>query len=386
MVVIGGTLLFRYADFVTQLGGTEFHLGWIVGVGMIGSLCMRLALGTCIDRYGSRIVWLASTVLYIAVCFGHLAITSHTGIAIYALRILFCCALAGIAGSSMTFVSKQGADHQIAELVGMLGTSGFLGIVLGSLVGDLLMNTLPVGRSQVDQMFELAGLMGAVSLPFAWLASRTEVRPKHSPGPSLLGVLRRHHPGAILVLGVAMGLGLGMPGIFLRTYAADLGIPRLGAFFTVYAATAIITRVLTRRWPERFGTRPIILIGTSLMVISMLLFLVVRAEWLLAIPAISYGCFHAILFPAVMAAGSLTFPGRYRGLAMVLILATSDLGQLIGAPATGIVLRLSRINNLPPYPTMFITMAALVGSVGLWYALVTRDGSHMSTKQPSSLD
>lgn len=373
MVVIGGTLLFRYADFVTQLGGTEFHLGWIVGVGMIGSLFMRLALGTCIDKYGSRVVWLASTVLYIAVCFGHLAITSHTGIAIYALRVLFCCALAGIAGSSMTFVSKQGSDHQIAELIGMLGTSGFLGIILGSLAGDVLMNTLTVGRSQVDRMFELAGLMGAFSLPFAWLASRTEVRPKHSPGPSLFGVLRRYHPGAILVLGVAMGLGLGMPGIFLRTYAADLGIPRLGAFFTVYAATAIITRVLTRRWPERFGTRPIILIGTGLMVASMLLFLVVRAEWWLAIPAVGYGCFHAILFPAVMAAGSLTFPGRYRGLATVLILATSDLGQLIGAPATGIVLRLSRINNLPPYPTMFITMAALMGAVGLWYALVTRN-------------
>ena len=39
------SLLYRYADFVRLLGGTEFHLGWIVGVGMVGSIFMRLALG-----------------------------------------------------------------------------------------------------------------------------------------------------------------------------------------------------------------------------------------------------------------------------------------------------------------------------------------------------
>ena len=51
--LIGGRgVAFRYADFVTLLGGTEFHLGWIVGVGMVGSLLIRLALGSCIDRYG----------------------------------------------------------------------------------------------------------------------------------------------------------------------------------------------------------------------------------------------------------------------------------------------------------------------------------------------
>ena len=54
LLMVGVSLLFRYADFVTLLGGTEFHLGWIVGVGMVGSLAMRLSMGSCIDRYGSR--------------------------------------------------------------------------------------------------------------------------------------------------------------------------------------------------------------------------------------------------------------------------------------------------------------------------------------------
>ena len=374
LVVIAVSLLYRYADFVRLLGGTEFHLGWIVGVGMIGSLLMRLALGSCIDTYGTKMVWLGSTLLFAATCFAHLAIVSHTGLAIYLLRILFCCALAGIAGASMTFVSKRGPTERMAELIGMLGTSGFLGIVGGTVLGDFLLGSVTVDRSQVELMFIAAGVLGVLSFPFVWLATRTEVRSKPSPGSSLLGVLRRYHPGAVLVVGVAMGLGLGLPGVFLRTYAAELDIPRIGLFFLVYCAAAIVTRIVTRRWPERFGTRPLIVIGVVGLAAGLALFLPVHREWQLVLPALGFGWSHAILFPAVMAAGSVTFPARHRGLATVLVLAASDLGQLIGAPTAGAVLRYSQPAGLPPYPTMFLTMAGLLVLVGGWYAALGRRG------------
>ena len=51
VVAGGGQRLFRYADFVTCLGGSEYELGWIVGVGMLGSIAMRIFQGVGIDRY-----------------------------------------------------------------------------------------------------------------------------------------------------------------------------------------------------------------------------------------------------------------------------------------------------------------------------------------------
>ena len=218
-------LLYRYADFVTLLGGTEFHLGWIVGVGMIGSLLMRLALGTYIDRYGTKFIWLGCTLLFVAVCFAHLAVASHTGVAIYLLRILFCCAVAGIFGSSMTFISTRGPSERMGELVGMLGTAGFLGIVAGTLLGDYLLGSVKVDHAQVAWMFVAAGLLGVLSFPFAWLAAWSESRPRTVAAQSLWSLLRRHRPGTVLVVGVAMGLGLGLPQTFLRTYAAQLRHP-----------------------------------------------------------------------------------------------------------------------------------------------------------------
>ena len=170
-------------------------------------------------------------------------VASHTGVAIYLLRISYCCAVAGIYGASMTFISMCGPSRRLAELVGMLGTAGFLGTVAGTLLGDFLIDSVKANRTQVVEMFVAAGLLGIVAIPFAWAATRREaavsplplgegpgvrvssqggphpnplpagegtVSLHHStPAPSMFTLLRRHNPGVVLAIGVAMGVGLG---------------------------------------------------------------------------------------------------------------------------------------------------------------------------------
>jgi MFS family permease len=384
LLAAAAAVLFRYADFITLLGGTEFHLGWIVGIGMVGSFSMRLVLGSWIDRYGTRPLWLASSLLFAATCFAHLAVASHTGPAIYVLRISYCCAVAGINGAGVTFVSMRAPNNRLAEMVGMLGTGGFLGIMVGTLIGDVMFGSITIAAAQVAQMFIVAGVLGLLSLPFAWAATRGEIVARSSSPlpkgegtaygePSLLTLVRRYSSGLILMIGVAMGMGLGLPSTFLRTYAADLSIPRIGLFFLVYCIAAVAIRVPTRRWAERFGPRRIILVGMTIMTASVAIFPLVRTEWQLTLPAIGYGCAHAILWPAVVAAGSVTFPPRNRGLATVLLLAAWDFGLLIASPAVGAVLKYSKTVGLPPYPTMFLLMAGLLVLVTLWYAAASSE-------------
>ncbi len=367
VILVAIALLFRYADFITLLGGTEFHLGWIVGIGLAGSFFTRLLLGSWIDRYGSRPLWIGSLLLFAVSCLAHLMLVSYHGAAIYLLRISYCCAVAGINGASMTFVSGRGPNARIAELVGMLGTAGFLGSVLGTQLGDFLLGGADaIGRPQIVEMFVFSAALALLAVPLAWAATRGEKRSSGirdrlttcpTKSPSLLSVLRRHNPGLILMVGVAMGIGLGLPSTFLRPFAAELGIPRIGLFFMVYAVTAIITRLLTRRWAERFGPRPLILLGLAGLTASLVLFLLVGREWQLILPAVGFGFSHAILFPAVVAEGSAAFPAGNRGMATLLMLATWDLGFLIGAPAAGATLHFARLSGLPPYPTMYLTMA-----------------------------
>lgn len=372
LVSIGVAILIRYGDFITLLGGTELHLGWIVGIGMVGSMAMRLAMGAGIDSYGPRLVWLGSVALFVVMCLAHLAITSPTGMPIYLLRVGYCCAIAGIYGASMTFVSSRTPMTRIAEIVGMLGTAGFIGNMVGTQLGDHLRNSGPMDRWQMDQMFLVAAMFGLCSMPVSWLAMRGRSHPAPATHQPMFRLLRKYHPGMLLLVVVAMGSALNLPFTFLPTYAAELGIPRIALFFTVYSIAAVLTRIATRRWPERLGLRTMILLGSTGMAISQALFLVATSEWLLVLPGIGYGMSHAVLFPATVAMGTQCFPSQHRGLATTLILAMWDAGQVIGMPAAGAIVHYSAMIGLPPYPTMFLSMASVVAVAGVSYACFSR--------------
>jgi len=91
------------------------------------------------------------------------------------------------------------------------------------------------------------------------------------------------------------------------------------------------------------------------------------------------GVAHAMLFPAVIAGGSTGFPGRYRGLGTTLMLACFDLGNLLGMPALGGVIHMSKRLGLPSYPTMFISLSTVMALVAAWYAIGSRGQSGVRT-------
>ena len=376
LMMIAISLLYRYGDYITCLGGTELELGWIVCAGMCGSLAMRLAQGVGIDTYGPRQVWLWSSALFIASCAGHLAVNDINDPILYVLRIVFQTSVAGFFGASITYISGRAPVARMAEVVGTLGTSGFIGMVLGPLLGDGLLRGASIDRGQVDRMFLAAAGLGMVSFVLSWLATHGHPVPPRRKRAPVLWLLRRYHPGAVLLTGVAMGFGLGLPGVFLSRYAAELEIPKLRFFFGVYACIAFVTRLAIRRMPERHGVRPMILCGLASLVIGMLLFLPVRFAWQFVFPAVFIGVAHAMLFPAVIASGSGAFPARYRGLGTTVMLAMFDLGNLIGSPAIGEILHWSQHFGWPAYPTMFVSVSALLALAALIYAAYSRGPRH----------
>lgn len=366
------SLLFRYADFVKFLGGGELLLGWIVGLGMVGSLAMRLVQGVGIDLYGVRRIWICSVLGFIIACLGHLFVESATSPAIFLLRVLYNSSVAGFFGASITFISRRAPLNRMAEIVGTLGTSGFVGMVTGTLLGDLLFGPGAPTATELQRMFQVAAGLACVSLALSLLATRGQVRPVRRKQPPMLWLLRRYHPGPILATGVAMGFGLGLPTIFLRPYTESLGIERMAVFFGVYTGFAFAARMATRQWPSLIGVRPMILIGLTSLVISVVLYLPVRTEWHLIAPAVFLGGAHALLFPAVVAGGSASFPTRYRGLGTTLILSMLDIGTLFGYPLVGGVLYLAQRGGLPKYPTMFLAVATLLAIVSAYYAIGSR--------------
>lgn len=366
-------ILYRYADFVHLFGGGEKKLGWIVGVGMTGSLAMRWWLGAGIDRLGPRRVWLASQALFAAVVAAHVWVTTIDTPTVYVLRILYCIAVAGVFGSSITFISHTIPVPRMAEVLGTLGTSGFLGMAIGPalgdwLAGDLVAASLAERTVAMHNMFFLSAGLGMFALVAAAWATRGSAAPEPRRRPPTFWLLRRYHPGALLAVGFAMGVLITLPSTFLRAYTHDLGIGEMQLFFFVYTPTAFIARLATRRMSADFGIRPVILTGLALGAASAMSYLAVDREAMLALPAVLAGFSHALLFPTLMAGGAMAFPDRHRGLATTLMLASMDVGTLIGSPLVGGTVELARDLGLPAYPTTFGVVATLVAAAFLAYA------------------
>jgi MFS family permease len=372
LLMVAVSLLFRFSDFVSVLGGSERDLGLIVGVGMVGSLIMRLAQGKAIDRYGARAVWVIAMTL-VSITLGlHLLVQRVDGPGVYALQIVYRASLSGVYGASITYVSLRAPVSRMAEVIGVLGSSGFIGMALGTQLGDYLCREQTLTRAHLDGLFLTATGLAFLSLVFAWLSTRGLVRPIHRAQPPMIWLIRRYHPGTMLLMSFAMGVAVALPFTFLRPFTVELGMKTIGTFFACYTATAFVTRVLLRRLSERIGLRNTVVVGMALMIVGILLYLPVRLPWQLAFPGIVAGAAHALLFPAIVAGGGTAFPTRYRGLGVTLTLGMFDLGALIGAPLAGSIVEGARTIGWSPYPTMYLTVASLMAMMTVVFALTYR--------------
>ncbi|HEY1068665.1 MAG TPA: MFS transporter, partial [Pirellulales bacterium] len=230
-------LLTRYVEFVRvhEPVHTEWQLGMIVGFGMIGALLMRLSLGGAVDRYGAGRMWQWCGLAAVLTCAAHLLLVRVDDAWVFFVRAAYQTSLAGVFGSSIVYVSRRGSPEKMAELIGTLGTSGFLGMFVGPVLGDVIFSLDLPAPVKVRLMFAAASALAL----FAWLctfgAVRGEVRETHLPsGDSMFSLLRRHQPGAIMLVGVLFGVALVLTFSFFPDFAKQTHINGVGWFFTVY--------------------------------------------------------------------------------------------------------------------------------------------------------
>jgi MFS family permease len=145
-LVMANALTFRFAEFVsTFLKGTEETAGMIVSVGILGALLVRLVLGQAIDNYGTRRLWILGCAVYIVSSSSFLVI-SELGWPIYAARLGFAAGIATMFTCSMVHIQNQVPANRRTEVIGNLGSSGFVGMILGSQLGDFIFRVTSEGH------------------------------------------------------------------------------------------------------------------------------------------------------------------------------------------------------------------------------------------------
>lgn len=335
----GVSLQFHFGEFVAYLGHGVDVLGLILSVGMIGTLLVRLQLGRWIDRFGCRPTWIIGTVIT-AVSVGSMQFVQSLWL-IIALRSATTVATAAVMTTVAVFAAQIAPQARRAESIGIMGLAGFLGMIVGPMLGDWIFSDDVDSLAPYRLFFTGAAASSLIAGGFMFFIkspSGSQPLPQtDQTSPSrqadtvpALQIIRSYWPGAILLVGVVFSLVFCLISIFIERLAEERGFRDIKVFFLVYCPTAIILRLAFRRIPEQLGRTRTVVGGLILQAIGVFSLIGISTQWQLVLPGIVMGAGHCFVFPSMIDLAAGRLPHEYRGVGTSLILGAGDLGNVIG--------------------------------------------------------
>ncbi len=369
--VTANALTYHFAELVDFLGGREQIAGVIIGVATAAALMSRLFLGQAIDRYGVRRLWIVSSLLFVAGG-GLLTLADELSWPLYVARSLFAIGLAGMFTCSTVHIQSLVPAYRRTEIIGSLGSSGFVGMILGALLGDAIFHGLP-DQTRFMVLFGVSTALGAAYTALVLFLTRRDGHVRPAETPAIHRLLLRYWPGNVMLVAFVMGLMLAVTTVFLTRFATHRGLSGLGPFFVGYAGSAFTFRMVARNWSRTVGRHRMILLGLAGHAAAMLLLPFVTTEMLFCLPAVCGGFGHALLFPAVVSLGSEAFPREYRGTGTTIVMGFFDVGTFVSAPLLGGIIDAFGGHGFTPMFLFAASVALIVAVVYLVTSARTAD-------------
>ena len=126
-------------------------------------------------------------------------------------------------------------------------------MILGSNIGDVVLRFVPDKRTQFLILFGGAAIIGTVYLVIVILLTRDQRHARHADSPPAFRLLFRFWPGAVVMAAMVMGLGVTATQTFLTRYATSHHIQGIGVFFTGFAISAFVFRLLVQNLSRTIG-------------------------------------------------------------------------------------------------------------------------------------
>jgi len=379
-IVTANAATFIFADWVAWLAangqsGVPYHEelpGRVIQYGVIAALTVRIFLGGAIDRFGVRRVWLTMCALAMAGLSIFATLTTLTPL-LYVGRILFAVGLAGMFTSGMFHIQWSVAEQRRTEFIALLGSSGFVGMILGPQLADLLRWMSDGKAAFFSRVFTMTVMLMASYMVFIVLITRGMPRPSGNHArPTLLKLMRLYWPGSVMLVSMAMGVVFMVPSLYLVRFNQHEHFGGISTYWTTYALTAFAFRIRTAALSQQVGRYRLILFGLLAQGFGLWAIVFVTSWWHLLFSAVLCGFGHALLFPSIVSLGSGTFPPEYRGSGTNLTLGFLDLGSGLSAPLLGRIID-SHNSSTTGFRWMFFAAGAVPVTVAaLWFVVKGR--------------
>ncbi|TNE53755.1 MAG: MFS transporter [Bacteroidetes bacterium] len=316
-------------DFIVRLGGIEYK-GLIFTVFTISAAIARPFSGRLSDYVGRKWVMYAGVAIATGVMFLYPLSSS----------VLIFLMLRFIHGLGVGF-TPTGATALITDLLppdrrgsgmGLWGTFISLGIGLGQ-----IMSYYVVREFGFNGLFICSSILTvASSILLFWVEETLEHKEK--PGWRHLVLKWRDvfeppvMPAAMVMFFTASCSGI----IFVISpdFSGFLGIPNKGWFFLFYVLSTIFVRLFSGRLSDVWGRRQTLILGVSILIISMILLAFSRDTLTYTIASVIFGMATGLSSPTLFAwTADLSHPNR-RGVGSGTLFIALEFGVMFGSFST----------------------------------------------------
>jgi MFS family permease len=311
---------------VSDLGGSERMVGYVMGLNGVAGLVSVFLLGPVLDRYGRTRFLRAGLAIMMLTTLGYLLV-DRVGPLLFALRIVQGVAFAAGFNAASTLAAELAPPTRRAAALGLFGISTLGTHAIAPTIGEQL-----VRASGFDLLFVVAAAYSAVGLVLTIGLPRSQAGGPARLAPLTIGPDLR---ATFTVVGLA-GIAFGTVVTFVPTFVHhDAQLGSVSTFFLSYTVAAIGTRFVAGGLGDRLGHRRVIVPGLAVLGLSIAALATVQSIVALAAVAVVFGTAQGIVYPTLNAFAIEHVPPGQLGRLQTLYNGAFNLGVTTGSFALG---------------------------------------------------
>jgi len=316
--------------YIIELGGTELLVGIAAGGFSIASLVVRPLAGWVMDNSSRKglLIW---GILSLAVISILLLIIPILGVVVI-LRIVSGFLYSGSSTASTTNIYDTITPRRFAEGIGFIGLGNTLAMALAPILGFAI-----IAGWGFDILFVISAVVLLLALilmkgfPFKKIEKPETPPEQHESFWSKL-INTDALPAAVVMLFTTVPYG-GVS-VFIALYGELYNLGSAGLFFTLFAVGTGSTRLISGKIADKRGEQPMVIIGNSLLMLSLVL-LLTENTYSYYISGLMFGIGSGVLLPAMQAMSMRVVPVEKRGSASSTYLCSYDIASGVGGVLAG---------------------------------------------------
>jgi len=337
-------------------GAGEVLIGVLVATMSVAAIASRPFVGRMMDTRGRRLVMIVGGLAHVLAPLLYLLVNALPGPAwgaVAGVRLVHGVAQAAMFSVLFTVAADMIPASRRAEGIALFGISGMIPLAVGGLLGDwVIVNGDYRGLFIITSGCAALGLLCSLALP--------ETR-RGGPSRSFFAAALAPELRPLWFIGAGFAMGLAAYFVFLKTYLLQSPeIGTMGLFFTTYAASAVLLRVLFGWVPERLGLVRVLIPSLLLGGAGLMILAVATGPIHLITAAISCGVGHGFAFPIISALVVTRARPEERGSAVAVFTALFDLGLLLGGPSFGLAVKFAGYPWTFTFAGILVTCATVV--------------------------